>query len=75
MQSDANKALSRAFGQKLRELRLAKACSQEELAGLAGVHRTYVGMVERGEKNVTLVTLFRFANALGVPPAELIKGF
>lgn len=61
------------FGEKVRKLRHIKSISQEELAALAGVHRTYIGMVERGEKNVTIVTMFRLAEALGIPPAELIK--
>jgi transcriptional regulator with XRE-family HTH domain len=73
MQDEPSKDLSRAFGRKLRECRLNKGLSQEELADLAGVHRTYVGMVERGEKNVTLVTLSRFAKALGATPADMLK--
>ncbi len=62
-----------SFGERVRELRHLKAISQEELATLAGVHRTYIGMVERGEKNVTISTMFRLADALNVAPAELIK--
>ena len=42
------------FGEKVREVRLKQGLSQEELASRAGVHRTYVGMIERGEKNITL---------------------
>lgn len=47
--------------------------SQEELAERAGVHRTYVGMLERGEKNVTIYNIERIAEALGVEPADLLK--
>ena len=42
------------FGNRVRELRLQKGFSQEELAHLANVHRTYIGMIERAEKNITL---------------------
>lgn len=74
MANDDKPEIRRCFGEKIRELRHAKDMSQEELAAHAGVHRTYIGMVERGEKNVTLVTLLRLAAALDVPPAELVKG-
>jgi transcriptional regulator with XRE-family HTH domain len=52
------------FGGRIREQRKALGLSQEELAELAGVHRTYVGMVERGEKNITLLNIAKFAKAL-----------
>ena len=47
--------------------------SQEELADRAGVHRTYVGMLERAEKNVTVLSLEKIATALNVPIEELLK--
>ena len=47
---------------------------QEELAARAGVHRTYVGMIERAEKRISVVTLFRVARALDVPAARLLEG-
>lgn len=55
---------------------LRKRCgwSQEELAAQCGLHRTYVGGIERGERNVSLKNLVRIATALGVPPAELLAG-
>lgn len=62
----------RAFGGRVRELRKAKGLSQEELGERADLHRNFVGMLERGERNPTLVTLFRLADGLGVPPADLI---
>lgn len=61
------------FGEKVRAKRLSLGLSQEDFAELAGVHRTYVGMIERGEKNITLRNVERFANALGVSLGELMK--
>lgn len=60
------------FGQKLRTLRIAKCLSQEALAAVAGLHRTYVSSVERGERNVTITTIEKFAAALGVRMVDLI---
>ncbi len=57
----------------LRTLRLARGWSQEKMAEKCGLHRTYVGAIERGERNVTLQTLNALAVALGVSAAELIK--
>lgn len=60
-----------AFGQRVQELRKARNLSQEKLAELAGVHRTYIGMIERAEKNITLCNIERIANALKVEIKEL----
>ncbi len=60
------------FAQNVRQKRVALGLSQEELAEKAGVHRTYVGMLERSEKNVTIYNIERIADALGVPPASLL---
>lgn len=57
---------------RLRELRLAKGLSQEELADRAGCHRTYVGMLERRSGNPSLRVLTELAAALDVPVAELL---
>lgn len=61
------------FGQKVRQRRLFLGISQEELAERVGVHRTYVGMIERGEKNITLRNIMKFARALDMPIQDLMK--
>ena len=61
------------FGNRVKELRKEKGLSQEELAHLAGLHRTYVGMIERAEKNITLNNIEKIANALDVNIYELFK--
>ena len=61
------------FGQKVREERAKLGLSQEELAGRAGVHRTYIGMIERAEKNITLENIEKVAKALNVPIDYLMK--
>lgn len=65
--------LLRAFGTRVRDARKGRELSQEELAERAGVHRTYVGAVERGERNVTLLTITRLAQALDVPVSDLLR--
>lgn len=61
------------FGEYVLKLRKARNLSQEQLAELAGLHRNYIGGIERGERNVALINIVRLAKALGVPPSELIK--
>lgn len=61
------------FGRNVRRLREAQNLSQEELAERAQVHRTYVGMVERAEKNITLRNIEKFSKALQVPLSELLE--
>jgi len=63
----------KVFGRNVRRLREAQELSQEELAERAQVHRTYVGMVERAEKNITLRNIEKFAKALQVPISELLE--
>lgn len=60
------------FAGNVRRLRKERGLSQEELAEAAGVHRTYVGMIERSEKNVTIYNIERIALALNVPPGSLL---
>lgn len=61
----------RLFGAEVRRLRLKKGLSQEAFAELCGLHRTYVGAIERGERNVSIDNIARIAQALGVPIGEL----
>ena len=68
------RAIQVAFGGRLRALRMERNISQEELADSAGLHRTYIGSAERGERNVSLVNLGKIATALGVPVSKLVDG-
>jgi len=61
------------LGQNIRRERLACGLSQEELAARAGMHRTYVGAVERGERNISVVSLLRLATALEVQVVNLTR--
>lgn len=60
------------FAANVRRLRLERNLSQEGLAELAGIHRTYVGMIERAEKNATIYNIERIARAFEVEPASLL---
>ena len=60
------------FGKKVKELRNEMGISQEELAYRAGLHRTYIGMIERGEKNITIKNIEKLAIALNVEIGELV---
>lgn len=61
------------FGEHIRNLRKKVGWSQEDLAEACGLHRTYVGAVERGERNVSLLNIAKLARALRVKPADLLK--
>lgn len=61
------------FGQRVRNERLKQGFSQEELAEKASLHRTYIGMIERAEKNITLINIEKIARALEVSLEELLK--
>lgn len=63
------------FGEKIRKLRLAKGWTQEELAEKAGLHPTYIGGVERGERNLGLDNLLKLARALNEHPSALFAEF
>src|SRR5580658_10270452 len=66
--------LLKSLGQRIRELRVQRGWSQEEFAEVCGVHRTYMGHLERGEKNVSFSSLARVAGALSLPISELFTG-
>lgn len=61
-----------AFGRRLLELREAAGMTQEALAHAAGLHWTYVGQIERGERNLSYKNLLKLARGLGLEPAELV---
>jgi transcriptional regulator with XRE-family HTH domain len=62
----------RTFGSALRRIRQQRGYSQEELAARSGLHRTYVGAVERGERNISLLNIWKLAAALECTPADLL---
>lgn len=62
-----------AFGQAVRKLRHELGMSQEELAELASIHRTYVGDIERGKRNISLHNMLRLSTAFNVPLSRLIQ--
>ncbi len=71
----ANKATPKArmiFAKKLKEFRVSKGLSQEELADIAGLHRTYIGSVERGERNISIDNIERLASALDIKIKDLL---
>lgn len=63
----------RNFGNKVRELRKEKGLSQEQLSFKANLHRTYIGMIERAEKNITLLNIEKIANALEISVEDLMQ--
>ena len=68
-----DRSLLNIFGKRVRELRLKKLLSQEALADKANLHRTYIGMIERGEKNLTLLNIEKLAKALEIDITELFR--
>lgn len=65
--------IKKQLGKKIKELRLRAGYSQEELAFKAGLHRTYISDIERGERNVSVENIKKIADALNVDPSELLK--
>lgn len=72
---DEQKYIKTKFGKQVRKLREERGHSQEELADLCELDRTYIGGVERGERNVSLVNIVRIASGLKVEPVELFATF
>jgi len=71
MKETAEEQIKKKFGNRLRELRQGKGLSQEALAFACGLDRTYIGGIERGERNPSLVNIYKIAEALGVSVKEL----
>jgi transcriptional regulator with XRE-family HTH domain len=65
--------IQKNFGERVRELRRKKGFSQEALALACGLDRTYIGSVERGERNISLLNIYKIAKALGVKARELFN--
>ena len=63
--------IAKIIGQRIRNYRTQKGLSQEKLAELAGCHPTYIGQLERGEKNATLESVEKIASAMDIPLSEL----
>lgn len=66
--------LREVFANNIKEVRLSKQLSQEELADLCGLHRTYISDIERGTRNVSIDNIERIAKGLGVLPSFLLEG-
>jgi transcriptional regulator with XRE-family HTH domain len=69
-----NKAVQQAVGQRIRELRTRRGWSQEEFADICGLHRTYMGSIERGERNLTIVSILTVAQHLEMTVSQLLSG-
>ena len=64
--------IKKKFGARVKEIRKSKGLSQESLALLCELDRTYIGGVERGERNISIINMHKIAHALAVPPRELL---
>jgi transcriptional regulator with XRE-family HTH domain len=73
MRCENDKIVLKTLGLRIKELRVIRDISQEELASIADVHRTYIGMVERGEKNITILTLIKLCVALDANLTEILE--
>jgi transcriptional regulator with XRE-family HTH domain len=73
MNKTQEERIKKAFGERLRAVRQEKGLSQEALALASELDRTYIGGIERGERNVSLINIHKIARALGVTPKELMQ--
>ena len=73
MNEGDEKTIKEAFGERVRAVRKDKGLSQEALALACALDRTYIGGVERGERNISLINIYKIALALGVKAADLFK--
>lgn len=71
MEAKRGEVVQRQFGARMRELRQGAGLSQEAFAARCGLDRTYIGSVERGERNISLLNIHSIASALGIPVGEL----
>ena len=69
-----NRSMRQIFAKNLRKHRLEKGISQEALADLAGLHRPYIGSIDRGERNISIDNIERLAQALDCQVVDLLKG-
>ena len=69
-----DEVVQQALGARIRQLREKKGWSQEDFAARSGLHRTFVGNIERGLKNTTILTLMMISKSLGITVAELLRG-
>lgn len=68
-----NQEIYKKFGNNVRKFRLKRNLSQEKLAELSDLHRTYIGGIERGERNLSLKNIYKIAEALNIKVSELFK--
>jgi transcriptional regulator with XRE-family HTH domain len=73
MDEGQEKAIKRDFGARVRAIRKENGLSQETLALMCELDRTYIGGVERGERNISLINMHKIARALGVSPREFLE--
>ena len=72
METKLKQSLREVFATNVRSLRAEREISQEALADLCGLHRTYIGSVERGERNISIDNIEKIARSLDVPPGRLL---
>ena len=73
MNKEREQEIKKDFGERLRSIRKNKGLSQETLALTCELDRTYIGGVERGERNISLINIYKIADALGVSPREFLQ--